>query len=103
MYAKGDVRQNRRTSKSSYDPIRFLFEAKQTEKKSLSIKAEWLGKITREAMQQGLEPALHIEIQGYTDPQLETTWVAVPFSVFRRMQLIAEEVDDDECTKSDPV
>lgn len=71
---------------------------------SLSIKAAWLGKITREAMQQGLEPALQIEIQGYTDPQLETTWIAVPFSVFRRMQVMAEDVDDDdERTESNPV
>ena len=87
----------------AHDPLRFLFEAKQTDKKSMSVKGEWLAKITREAMQQGVEPALHIEIKGFTDPQLETTWVAVPFSVFRRMQLIAEDVDDDERAESDEV
>ena len=92
LYAKGDVSQSPR---SSHDQIRFLFEAKQTEKKSISISAEWLGKITREAMKHGLEPALSFEIKGHSDPQMEGSWVAIPLSVFRRMQLIAEEEEDE--------
>ena len=79
-------------SGAAFSPNRFLFECKQTEKKSLRIQGEWLSKITREAMAAGKEPALEFEIQGHTDPQLEKEWVAVPLSVFRRLQ---SGVDDE--------
>ena len=73
-YAKGDVKTDN-----------FLIECKQTEKKSLSIKGEWLSKITREAMAAGKTPALSIEIKGVEDRLVEQDWVAVPMSVFRRL------------------
>jgi len=73
-YAKGDVKTSD-----------FLIECKQTEKKSLSVKGEWLGKITREAMASGKIPALSIEIKGNPDRIAERDWIAIPMSVFRRL------------------
>jgi Holliday junction resolvase len=73
-YAKGDVKAGD-----------FLIECKQTEKQSLSVKGEWLSKITREAMAAGRTPALSIEIKGIDDRLVEHDWVAVPMSVFRRL------------------
>lgn len=73
-YAKGDVKTED-----------YLVECKQTEKKSLSVKGEWLSKITREAMAAGKTPALSIEIKGIEDRLVEHDWVAVPMSVFRRL------------------
>jgi len=62
----------------------FLVECKRTINKSLSIKASWLEKITREArVVIGREPALDIEIGRALD--CESTWVAVPRSVFAKM------------------
>jgi hypothetical protein len=51
----------------------------------LSVKGEWLSKITREAMAAGKEPALAIEIKGNDDPTTEAHWIAIPMSVFRRI------------------
>lgn len=82
IYAKGDVIQ--RTT-NAHDLDKFLIECKQTVHASLSVKGEWLSKITREAMAAGKEPALAIEIKGHDDPTTEAHWVAVPMSVFRRI------------------
>lgn len=62
-----------------------MIECKKTDKKSIRIEGAWLGKITREAMAAGREPALEFEIQGCEDPLLEREWVAVPMSVFKRL------------------
>lgn len=82
IYAKGDVLQR---STNAHDLDRFLVECKQTVHASLSVKGEWLAKITKEAMAAGKEPALAIEIKGHEDPVLEAHWVAIPMSVFKRL------------------
>ena len=82
IYAKGDVLQR---TNGSHDLDRFLVECKQTVHASLSVKGEWLAKITKEAMAAGKEPALAIEIKGHEDPVLEAHWVAIPMSVFKRL------------------
>ena len=82
IYAKGDVIQR---TKNAHDLDRFLIECKQTVHASLSVKGEWLSKITREAMAAGKEPALAIEIKGHDDAALEPHWVAIPLSVFKRL------------------
>ena len=82
VYAKGDVKQ---ASTEAHDPRRFLVECKQTVHKSLSVKGEWLDKISREAMAAGLEPALAIEIKGMDATYAERDWVAIPLSVFKRL------------------
>lgn len=86
MYAKGDVKQD---NKENFSLTHFLIECKQTEKKSLSVKGEWLAKITREAMACGKEPALSIQIRGNDDTMCEQDWVAIPMSVFQRLLRIA--------------
>ena len=82
MYAKGDVKQR---SSEAFDLNRFLIECKQTKNASLSVKAEWLSKITQEAMAAGLEPALQFDIKGQKDGFVERDWIAVPLSVFKRI------------------
>lgn len=85
-YAKGDIEQRTGTA---FDNLAFLIESKQTVKKSLSIKGEWLAKISKEAWAAGKEPALEFEIHGVQDPLLELEWIAVPLSVFNRLQRAA--------------
>ena len=70
---------------NAHDLDKFLIECKQTVHASLSVKGEWLSKITREAMAAGKEPALAIEIKGNDDPSTEAHWIAIPMSVFRRI------------------
>jgi hypothetical protein len=82
IYAKGDVIQR---SNAAHSLDRFLIECKQTIHASLSVKGEWLSKITREAAAAGKEPALSIEIRGNDDPVTEAHWVAIPMSVFKRL------------------
>lgn len=81
-YAKGDVIQK---SPAGHSLTKFLIECKQTKHKSLSIKGEWLTKISREAMAAGKEPALQFEIKGNEDTFVEGDWIAVPLSVFKRL------------------
>lgn len=82
VYAKGDVKQQ---SEEAMDLERFLIECKHTQKKSLSIKGEWLSKISREAIAAGKMPALSFEIAGNDDRMVEHDWVAIPMSVFKRL------------------
>lgn len=88
MYAKGDAK----SGGHGFDRKDFLFEAKQTEHGSLSVKREWLEKITLEADAEGKYPALAIEIKGLVSKKKnqaarasERDWVAVPLSVFRKL------------------
>lgn len=61
-----------------------LMECKRTDKESMSIKKEWLAKITREALVSNKVPALAIEF-GFDDPLVETNWVAVPAKFFQEL------------------
>lgn len=81
MYSKGDVR-----GVTSGD-MEFLVEAKQTKHASLSVKWDWLKKISREADDQQCFPLLSIEIQGGDDdPRAERDWIAMPISVFKMLK-----------------
>ena len=82
--AKGDVKV------TGPDDTRLLVECKTTMHGSLTVQAEWLVKISAEAMAQGCYPALAIEIDatkmadvasrmGKSIP--ENRWVALPESV----------------------
>jgi hypothetical protein len=62
----------------------FQVECKQTEKRSLSLKAEWLEKINREAMGRGKEPMLHMRFLSM-DPDTPQDWVCVPEIVWRKL------------------
>jgi hypothetical protein len=64
----------------------FLIEAKQTEHGSISVKKEWLVKITNQALAVRKWPALAIEIRGGDDDAVtERDWVCVPLSCFKRL------------------
>ena len=74
---------------SEYDPTSaggdlttddFLFEHKSTEKKSLSVKRDWLEKVSDGAAAKGLDPGLIITFE---DPKED--WVCVPLAVFERI------------------
>lgn len=70
-----------------------LVECKRTTgNASLSVKAEWLGKITREALAKDRYPALSIEFdaevmaaEAQGRMAAETTWVALPLSTLRAL------------------
>lgn len=84
MYSKGDVRG---VALSSADTkIEFLVECKKTEKNSLILKWEWLRKITYEAMAKEKEPALTIEIQGNSDPNVDRDWILVPVRILEKLR-----------------
>ena len=81
MYSKGDVR-----SVPAGD-TEFMIECKQTIHKSISIKWDWLKKITNEAMAQQCEPAVSIEIKGGTEDGLtDRDWVMIPLRVFNKLK-----------------
>lgn len=72
-------------SKGDVQTRSFLMEMKTTIHGSLSVKAEWLEKISREAAGEARLPALEIKLECITDPLVEATWVMVPASVFRQL------------------
>jgi hypothetical protein len=64
-----------------------LIEAKQTKKASISIKWDWLKKISREAEDNNCEPALAIEIKGGEfDSTTDRDWVMIPARVFEEFR-----------------
>jgi len=88
MYAKGDVKEH---SDAAHALDAFLLECKSTQGESISIRLEYLSKITEEAIGAGLQPALVVEFIG-AGGLTERRWVMTPESVFLRMR---EENDRD--------
>jgi len=91
-WLKGDV---------SADPLglgaEVLVECKATSAASMSVKAEWLAKVTKEAEERaGRIPALAIRFERLEElaPGAERDWIAVPLSEFRR--LLRKAGDDEE-------
>lgn len=67
---------------------RFLMESKSTTAVSLSVKLEWLTKITSEATAMGMSPALLIGFvtpAGKPLPHCEAEWVAIPKQLFQEL------------------
>jgi hypothetical protein len=80
FYSKGDVRD------VQINGIDFLIEAKQTKHSSISVKWEWLKKITDEAQAKQCEPALSIEIKGgEDDPRVDRDWIMCPMRVWEKL------------------
>lgn len=77
-------------SKGDVQTRLFLMEMKGTVHNSLRVSGDWLVKITREARWEGRDPAVEIRIRGIEDPLVEDTWVMVPASVFRELNMEAE-------------
>lgn len=62
----------------------FLVENKSTEHKSISLKHEWLEKISREAREVGKTPALAIQfVDKLGNPIANARWVLIPEDEFR--------------------
>lgn len=60
----------------------FMFECKETQRKSIRVAAADVGKLVREAAVIGKEPALVMSAYGLEAP-IPQDWVAVPAEVFR--------------------
>lgn len=64
----------------------FLVENKATEHRSISIKLDWLDKISREAREEGKAPALSFQ---FVDKQGHSVrggrWVMIPEDEFKEM------------------
>lgn len=93
-HASREYRESRTTrgSGSGNDPgdivlPDYLIEHKATGMMSLSIKYEWLSKITRLASAEGKRPALQISfVNGDGRPiSGDASWVMIPANVFREL------------------
>lgn len=81
MYSKADVRD----VVCSYD-ITLLMECKQTKNASISIKWDWLKKISNQAIEQQCHPALAIEIHGGIDDYAtDRDWILVQASTLKKL------------------
>lgn len=61
----------------------FLIEAKSTVNKSMSLKFEWLEKVTQEALETGKTPALSIRFTDSDGKAVRSgDWVAVPRTIY---------------------
>ena len=68
----------------------FLVENKSTEHRSISVKLDWLEKITREARERGKSPALSIQfVDKQGTPLTCGRWVMIPEDEFK--DVISEE------------
>lgn len=81
-FHKGDVKSTE-----------LLVEAKQTVKASMSVKREWLEKISREAMAYNKVPALALEFVGIAR-LVDKDWIAVPASFFEALIAFYREQTD---------
>ncbi len=91
MYSKADVRDVLLEGKEC--DVEFLVECKQTMHASLSVKWEWLLKITAEADAVQKEPVLAIEIKGgKRDPRCDRDWAMIPVRVLE--QLVGKKITE---------
>lgn len=61
----------------------FLFEHKRTEKGSLSVKREWLGKVREGARSKMKEPGLILTFERGREPPDD--WILIPKAVFEKL------------------
>lgn len=74
-----------------------LMEAKATIKDSISIKLDWLAKISREATDASKSPALSVTyVNQDGEPRKFGKWVMVPESIFKDIHEICEKRSDQE-------
>lgn len=82
IYSKADVRDIEARSSD----VMFLCECKTTKHGSMSIKWDWLIKITKEAMAVQKEPALAIEIRGGKECHItDRDWIMIPLRVMEEL------------------
>lgn len=74
--------------KGDFRTDNYLFEAKSTTDTSISIKLEWLAKISFEAVSVGKAPCLvvsFVDPQGRPRPGFNTEWVMLPRTYFQEL------------------
>lgn len=71
--------------KSDVSNERYQIEAKQTQNASLSLKQEWLIKISKEAMGKSKVPLMHLRFLNRKDVICEDDWVVMPYREFKRL------------------
>lgn len=71
--------------KSDCSSTEYQLEAKQTEHSSISLKLEWLKKITVEAMGKGKQPVMHIRFLN-APPGVDKDWMIIPDREFQRLR-----------------
>ena len=68
----------------------FTIEHKRTEKKSMSVKAEWLDKIRHRARMEGKSPCVILTYEKL-GIQADDDWAMIPLELFNRLK---ETLDD---------
>jgi hypothetical protein len=63
----------------------FYFEHKRTEKKSMSLKKEWLDSIKQASRRGAKDPGVIITFESLRPSESDEDWVMVPMSVFKRL------------------
>lgn len=71
--------------KSDCSSVEYQLEAKQTEHDSISLKLEWLKKITVEAMGKGKQPVMHIRFLN-APPGVDKDWMIISDREFERLR-----------------
>jgi len=79
-------------SKSDGSSSRYQIEAKQTKHSSMSIKLEWVIKITREAIARARVPLLSVRFLniGFKENGVESDWILMPLSEFKELYELAK-------------
>jgi hypothetical protein len=73
-------------AKGDTDLGRVLLESKSSTNASMSVKHDWLAKISMEARQEGKSPALSVTfITGDGQPVKDGAWVMIPEYLFREL------------------
>lgn len=81
------------TMKGDVSSSDFLFEAKTTGNKSLSVTLKWLTKISREAAEEAKTPGMELQFE-WTPAGVPSNWILVPTEVFQK--LLKQNQEDDE-------
>ncbi len=73
--------------KGDFEVRNFLVENKTTEHRSISLKYDWLRKISKEALAENKEPALAIQFVDREGNPIATDakWVCIPERLFNEM------------------
>ena len=82
---------DKKTAKGDISTPRFHIEHKETEKQSISIKKDWLKKVTEGARDSMKDPALVVTC---TDGRKREDWAMIRLSDLKRLLEIVEGSDD---------
>ena len=90
--ASGALRPSYRKAETECGDITskdFFIEHKRTVKQSISIKKDWLSKVTDGANRHQKEPALVVTFEEKMKPPED--WVMIPMELFERLRAVLDE------------